>query len=57
MLDRFDKILIPEMNNGQLALLLRARTLRDVISHTKIQGKPFYRYEIVAKIDEILGAS
>ena len=56
VLSRFDKILIPEMNNGQLALLLRARTLRDVISHTKIQGKPFYRIEILAKIREILGA-
>jgi 2-oxoglutarate ferredoxin oxidoreductase subunit alpha len=56
VLDRFDKILIPEMNNGQLALLMRARTLRDVISFTKIQGKPFYRSEILAKIEEILGA-
>lgn len=56
VLGRFDKILIPEMNNGQLALLLRARTLRDVISFTKIQGKPFYRFEILAKIKEILGA-
>ncbi len=56
VLGRFDKILIPEMNNGQLALLLRARTLRDVISYTKIQGKPFYRYEILDKIEQILGA-
>ena len=45
-----------ELNNGQLALLMRARTLRDVISYTKIQGKPFYRFEIFAKIREILGA-
>jgi len=57
VLGRFDKVLIPEMNNGQLALLIRARTLRDVISFTKIQGKPFYRVEILEKIQEILGAS
>lgn len=55
VLGRFEKILIPEMNNGQLALLMRAHSLRDVISYTKIQGKPFYRFEIFAKIREILG--
>jgi len=56
VLGRFDKILIPEMNNGQLALLIRARSLRDVISFAKIQGKPFYRVEILEKVKEILGA-
>ena len=56
VLGRFERIMIPEMNNGQLALLIRARSLRDVISYTKIQGKPFYRFEILAKIEEILGA-
>ena len=56
VMGRFEKILIPEMNNGQLAMLLRARTLRDVISYTKIQGKPFYRVEIFEKIKEVLGA-
>jgi len=56
VLERFEKILIPEMNSGQLALLMRARTLRDVISYTKVQGKPFYRYEVLERIQEILGA-
>lgn len=55
VLGRFDKIVIPEMNTGQLAMLIRARTLRDVISYPKVQGKPFYRFEILAKIQEILG--
>ena len=56
VMERFDKVLVPEMNRGQLALLLRARYLREVISHSKVQGKPFYRSEILAKIQEILGA-
>ena len=57
VLDRFERVLVPEMNSGQLALLLRAHFLRDLISFTKVQGKPFYRYEILAKIEEILGAA
>src|SRR5688572_7359190 len=55
VLARFDKVLVPEMNLGQLALLLRARYLKDVTSYSKVQGKPFFRHEIVAKIKEALG--
>jgi 2-oxoglutarate ferredoxin oxidoreductase subunit alpha len=55
VLARFDKVVVPEMNLGQLALLLRARYLKDVISYSKVQGKPFFRHEIVAKIKEVLG--
>jgi 2-oxoglutarate/2-oxoacid ferredoxin oxidoreductase subunit alpha len=54
LLSRFDKVLVPEMNLGQLALLLRARYLKDVISYPKVQGKPFTRQEIFQKIQEIL---
>jgi 2-oxoglutarate ferredoxin oxidoreductase subunit alpha len=57
VLDRFDQVLVPEMNTGQLALLLRAQFMRELISFTKVQGKPFYRFEILAKIEEILGAA
>ncbi len=57
VLSRFDKVLVPEMNLGQLALLLRARYLKDVVSYSKVQGKPFFRQEIVAKIKEVLGAA
>ena len=42
------------MNLGQLAWLLRARYLRDVVSFTKVQGKPFKRREIMTKVREIL---
>ena len=50
-------MLIPEMNGGQLALLVRARYLKDAISYSKVEGKPFFRHEISAKIAEVLGGS
>ncbi len=56
VLARFERVLVPEMNLGQLALLLQGRFLEPVISYSKVQGKPFFRHEIVAKIREILGA-
>jgi 2-oxoglutarate/2-oxoacid ferredoxin oxidoreductase subunit alpha len=54
VLRRFDRVLLPEMNSGQLALLLRARYLVDVISYTKVEGKPFFRTEIEHRIQELL---
>jgi len=57
VLARFDRVLLPEMNLGQLALLLRARFLKDVITLSKVQGKPFTRQEILDKIQSILEPS
>ncbi|HEX2770873.1 MAG TPA: 2-oxoacid:acceptor oxidoreductase subunit alpha [Micromonosporaceae bacterium] len=57
VLSRFEKVLLPEMNMGQLALLLRARFLKDVISYTKVQGRPFFRQQVFDKIVEVLGGS
>ena len=56
VLSRFEKVLIPEMNLGQLALLIRARYLVDAVAYTKVRGRPFYRSEIHGKIRELLGA-
>lgn len=56
VLGRFGKVLVPEMNSGQLALILRARYLVDVVSYPKVQGRPFFRSEIEAKIRTLLGA-
>lgn len=56
VMSRFERVLIPEMNSGQLALLLRAEYLREFISQCKVKGKPFFRYEIYDKIKEILEA-
>ncbi|HVS03444.1 MAG TPA: 2-oxoacid:acceptor oxidoreductase subunit alpha [Thermoanaerobaculia bacterium] len=55
VLARFDRVLLPEMNSGQLALLLRARFLQDITSYSKMQGKPFFRHEIYSRILEMLG--
>ncbi|HMB94335.1 MAG TPA: 2-oxoacid:acceptor oxidoreductase subunit alpha [Rhodothermales bacterium] len=51
---RFDHLLVPELNNGQLVRLLRDLFLLPFIPLNKIQGQPFRSSEIVAKIDEIL---
>jgi 2-oxoglutarate/2-oxoacid ferredoxin oxidoreductase subunit alpha len=50
IMQRFDKVLVPEMNSGQLALLLRAKYLMNVRSVTKLQGKPFKQSDISAAV-------
>jgi len=40
-LRRFKRVLIPELNSGQLAMLVRARYLIDAVSLTKMMGRPF----------------
>ncbi len=50
---RFDKVLIPELNLGQLDLMIRSRYLLDTIGLTKMQGKPFSVAEISEKIDQL----
>ena len=47
-LGRFEQVVVPELNMGQLSKLLRARYLLDVIPLTKVQGQPFKVSEILA---------
>jgi 2-oxoglutarate ferredoxin oxidoreductase subunit alpha len=54
LLKRYKKVLVPEMNMGQLVMLLRSKFLVDAQSYGKIQGKPFKQSEIEAKIEELL---
>ena len=54
ILKRFKKILIPELNSGQLLQLIRATYLIDAMGLNKVQGQPFHVFELHAKIDEIL---
>jgi 2-oxoglutarate ferredoxin oxidoreductase subunit alpha len=54
ILSRFERVLVPEMNLGQLALLLRARYLVDAITYAKVQGRPFKIAEITARIEQLL---
>lgn len=54
VMNRYDKVLVPEMNMGQLVMLLRAKYLVDAEGYGKIQGKPFQQAEIERKIEELL---
>jgi 2-oxoglutarate ferredoxin oxidoreductase subunit alpha len=53
ILSRYDKVLIPELNMGQLRMLIRSRYLVDAIGMNKIKGKPFTVTELVDKIHEL----
>ncbi|MFO0863295.1 MAG: 2-oxoacid:acceptor oxidoreductase subunit alpha [Gemmataceae bacterium] len=51
---RFRKILVPELNGGQLCHEIRAKFLVDAVSYSKVQGQPFLGKEIEARIEEML---
>ena len=55
VLSRYDKVLIPEMNLGQLVKLIRAEFLVDAKSLSKLHGQPFLTSEIAAAITAIAG--
>ncbi len=54
IIGRFDRVLVPELNMGQLAMLLRAKYLVPLVSFPKVKGKPFKISELTAKMNEIL---
>ena len=54
ILHRFPKVLVPELNVGQLRLLLRGHFLVDAVGLNKVQGKPFLVEEIRGAIDAAL---
>jgi 2-oxoglutarate/2-oxoacid ferredoxin oxidoreductase subunit alpha len=54
VLNAYDKILVPEINLGQLALLLRGRFLADVISYNRVRGLPFRAAELAAVIEDVI---
>jgi 2-oxoglutarate ferredoxin oxidoreductase subunit alpha len=53
VLGRYDKVLIPEMNLGQLLTMVRATFLVDAEGLNKIMGRPFTATEIAEKIEEL----
>jgi 2-oxoglutarate ferredoxin oxidoreductase subunit alpha len=53
LLKSFDKVLIPEMNTGQLLQLIRAKYLVPAIGFSKVQGLPFDTDEIKTKVLEV----
>lgn len=54
ILSGFRKVLVPELNLGQLKMLLRAKYLVDAVGLNKVQGLPFTISELTSKIDEML---
>jgi len=54
LIGNYEKVLVPELNRGQLRMLLRAEFLVDAVGLNKIKGKPFIVEEIVAKIQAML---
>ncbi len=54
ILRRFKRVLVPEMNMGQLLMILRATYLVDAVGQNKIQGQPFKVSEISGKILRLL---
>ena len=57
LMKRYKKVLVPEMNMGQLVMILRAKYLVDAQGYNKIQGQPFKVSELENKIAEVLGSS
>jgi 2-oxoglutarate ferredoxin oxidoreductase subunit alpha len=53
VLKRYKRVLVPELNMGQLVWLLRARYLVDAVSYPKVQGKPFMQAELEARIQSL----
>ena len=51
VLRRYDRVLIPEMNSGQLATLIRARYLVDAQSYARVRGLPFTTTELTEAIE------
>lgn len=50
LMSSFKKVVVPELNTGQLRMLLRAKYLVDCIGINKIKGKPFTVQELVEQL-------
>ena len=57
LLRRFPKVLVPELNKGQLCNVVRGKYLVDATSVSKVAGMPFTTKEIEAAIEASLDAA
>ncbi|MHC1736535.1 MAG: 2-oxoacid:acceptor oxidoreductase subunit alpha [Ignavibacteriaceae bacterium] len=57
VLKKFKRILIPELNLGQLAFIIRGKYLIDVLQFNKVQGQTFKSIEIENEINRLLGGN
>lgn len=55
VLRSYDRVLVPEMNLGQLGMLLRAKYLVDAIGFNQVRGLPFKTNELADAIKEVAG--
>ncbi len=56
VLRRYDKVVIPEMNLGQLALLIRGKYLVDAIAYNQVRGLPFKAEELAGVIKDVVAS-
>ena len=54
VLERYEKVLVPEMNLGQLSMLLRARYLVDAVGYNHVRGLPLKAAELADAIGELV---
>lgn len=54
VLHRYQRVVVPEMNLGQLALLLRAKYLVDVVSYNQVRGLPFRAEELEEVLTNVI---
>ncbi len=54
VLGRYERVVLPEMNLGQLAMLLRARFLIDIRSYTQVRGMPFKATELADVLEGVI---
>lgn len=51
---KYTKVIVPELNSGQLLMLLRAKFLVDAQGISKVQGQPFRSQELIDRIEQIM---
>jgi 2-oxoglutarate/2-oxoacid ferredoxin oxidoreductase subunit alpha len=54
VLNRYDKVVVPEMNLGQLASVIRSKYLVDVISYNQVRGLPFTSAELESMLEGVV---
>lgn len=57
LLQHYDRVIVPEINNGQLSQVIRNQFLREVIPYNKIQGTPIAKAELKGFARQVLGDS
>jgi len=56
LLNKYKKVVVPELNNGQLVKIIRDKYFVDAIPFNKIQGQPFMAHEVIQQIKNILAS-